>query len=191
MSVLVHLELSIIPEPQLELELLVKIPVSPIPIHEEMGKSWLYPTVLGLWLSTPQAPAPSVLSSVHIPTHLLKSQDHRYQEHKTQHHPCPTRGPSPCLCVLQLQGQHPSSISAGATCMCCEERREASSVIQQLLLPKALAHLFYPLEFGKGIIRGPQIWESGFRGYKTQSLEPALWDLRNVSFYIFHVEAHG
>lgn len=119
---------------------------------------------------------------MHILTHLLKSQDHRYQRYKTYHHPHPTQGPYPH--DLHLQGQASSSVSAGATCMCHEGHREGSSMAQQLMLPKALAHLFCPLETEKGIISGPQIWESGFQGYQTQSLELSLWDLREVFFYI-------
>ena len=51
---------------------------------------------------------------------------------------------------------------------------------QLLLLPKTLTHLIYPFKTGKGIVWVPQIWESGFQGYKTQSLELSLWDLSQV-----------
>lgn len=88
-----------------------------VPIHQELGEVLVASHSARMASVNTASLTPSVLSSVCISTHILKSQDHRHRRHKTQHNPRTTQGP---WHVPHLQEWTFQPIRAGASYMCHE-----------------------------------------------------------------------
>lgn len=89
-----------------------------VPIHQELGEVLVASHSARMVSVNTASLTPSVLSSVRISAHILKSQDHRHRRHKT-HTVQPTPSPRPWH-VPHLQEWTFQPIRAGASYMCHE-----------------------------------------------------------------------